>query len=254
MSAVDISLVAFGLILISIALGLAIRAKLPEHHLSGDSKEVIRLATALIGTMSAVVLALLFASTRTSYEATNGSVIRMTASIIELDHVLQEYGPEGQALRGALREDVAAIVESIWQDDSAGRRDARPYTPAAQEVTVLAKLRAMAPTTPLQASLQARAISVSNDLEQIRLTLLAQPTDSISRPFVTVLVLWLCFIFASFSMSAKANPTLVSVLVVCAFAASIAIYLIIELGQPFDGLLQIPNAALRNALAPLPKV
>ena len=253
MSAVDISLVAFGLILLSIALGLVVRAKLPEEHLSGDSKEVIRLATALIGTMSAVVLALLFASTRTSYEATNGSVIRMTASIIELDHVLQEYGPEGQALRGALRDDVTTIIESIWQDDSDVQRTVRAYKPVAQEVTVLARLRAMTPTTPLQATLQARAISVSNDLEQIRLTLLAQPSDSISRPFVTVLVLWLCFIFASFSMSAKANPTLVSVLVVCAFAASIAIYLIIELGQPFDGLLQIPNTALRNALAPLPK-
>ena len=66
-----------------------------------------------------------------------------------------------------------------------------------------------------------------------------------------MLVLWLCFIFLSFSMSAKANTTLVVVLIVCAFAASSAIYLILELQQPFDGLLQIPNAALRNALAPL---
>ena len=66
-----------------------------------------------------------------------------------------------------------------------------------------------------------------------------------------MLVLWLCFIFLSFSMSAKANPTLVVMLVVCAFAASSAIYLILELGQPFDGLMQIPNAALLNALPPL---
>jgi hypothetical protein len=41
------------------------------------------------------------------------------------------------------------------------------------------------------------------------------------------------------------------VLVICAFAASSAIYLILELQQPFDGLLQIPNVALRNALGPL---
>ena len=60
--------------------------------------------------------------------------------------------------------------------------------------------------------------------------------------------------FATFSMSSKANTTLVIVLVVCAFAASSAIYLIIELGQPFDGLMQIPNTGLRNALGPVPKV
>ncbi len=110
----------------------------------------------------------------------------------------------------------------------------------------------MAPGSPMQTTLQARALAVSNELEHIRLTLLAQPTDALSRPFVTVLVLWLMFIFASFSMSTKANATVVTVLVVCALAASVAIYLIIELGQPFDGLMQIPNTALRNALAPLP--
>src|SRR5258708_19904862 len=88
----------------------------PESHISGDSKEVIRLATALIGTMAAVVLALLFASTRTSFEATNASVGRMTPSVIELDHMLQEYGPEGEALRKALRLDVVSIVGSITHE------------------------------------------------------------------------------------------------------------------------------------------
>ena len=97
MSAVAVGLIAFGLILASIAIGLMMRRWVPEAHISGDSKEVIRLATALIGTMAAVVLALLFASTRSSFEATNTSVGRMTTSVIELDHMLQEYGPEGQA-------------------------------------------------------------------------------------------------------------------------------------------------------------
>ena len=64
--AVIIALSSFALILISIAGGLFLRYKLPDSHLSGDSKDVIRLATALIGTMAAVVVALLFASTRSS--------------------------------------------------------------------------------------------------------------------------------------------------------------------------------------------
>ena len=96
-----------------------------------------------------------------------------------------------------------------------------------------------------------RWLAVSNDIEQTRLTLLSQPPDTLSRPFITVLVLWLCFIFASFSMSAKANPTLVVVLLICGFTAATAIYLILELGQPFDGLLQLSNSALSHALPPL---
>jgi hypothetical protein len=250
LSAVDVALVAFASILVSIAIGLLMRFWLPEEHITGDSKEVIRLATALIGTMAAVVLALLFAATRTSFQDTSNSVGRMTTSVIDLDHMLQEYGPEGRPLREALRHDVVSVVASIWQDDATVQRLVPPGMPSGQ-VTVLTLLRQMTPGNPLQGALQARALSVSGDLEQMRLSLIAQPTDSLSKPFVTVLVLWLCFIFLSFSMSAKANTTLVVVLIICAFAASSAIYLILELQQPFDGLLQIPNTALRNALGPL---
>jgi hypothetical protein len=245
LSAVSVALIAFGLILLSIILGVVLRSWLPEADLGGDSKDVIRLATALIGTMSAVVLALLFASTRTSYETTNASVSHLTARIVELDHVLKEYGPEGEALRATLRQDVVAMIDSIW------REDANLPTPTAPDVVVLRKVRQLVPASPQQASLQASGLAAGTDVEKIRLTLLAQPPDSISKPFVTVLVLWLCFIFATFSMSAKANTTLIVVLFVCAFSASSAIYLILELGQPFDGLMQIPNTGLRHALLPL---
>lgn len=250
MSAVYVALTAFALIVISIAAGLFLRRSLPESHLSGDSKEVIRLATALIGTMAAVVLALLFASTRSAYEVTNSNVARLTAGVIELDQVLAEYGgPESLALRTALRDDVTRMVAAIWRDDAPV--SAGVVRPVVQEETVLFKLRQLAPKTPVQISLQARGLLVGTDIDQTRLTLFAQPPDSLSRPFITVLVLWLCFIFASFAMSSKANTTLVVVLLICASTASSAIYLILELGQPFDGLLQISNSALRHALMPL---
>src|SRR6266540_471447 len=248
--AVITALASFALILLSIAGGLLLRYKLPDSHLSGDSKDVIRLATALIGTMAAVVVALLFASTRSNYEATNSQVARLTAGVVELDQLLKEYGgPESLALRRALRGDVASMVSAIWRDDAPVTGELlRPVT---HDETVLYKLRQLEPNTPVQTAIKTRALVVSNDIEQSRLILLAQPPDTLSRPFITVLVLWLCFIFASFSMSSKANPTLVAVLLVCGFTAATAIYLILELGQPFDGLLQLSNTALSNALSPL---
>ena len=248
--AVIIALSSFGLILVSIGGGLFLRYRLPDDHLSGDSKEVIRLATALIGTMAAVVVALLFASTRSSYEATNSHVARLTAGVVELDQLLKEYGgQESVMLRQALRSDVTSMVSAIWRDDAPVT--AELLRPVTHEETVLYKLRQLEPKTPVQNAIKTRALAVSNDIEQTRLTLLSQPPDSLSRPFITVLVLWLCFIFASFSMSSKANPTLVAVLLICGFTASTAIYLILELGQPFDGLLQLSSSALSHALPPL---
>jgi len=248
--AVIIALASFALILISILGGLFLRYRLPDSHLSGDSKDVIRLATALIGTMAAVVVALLFASTRSTYEVTNGHVARLTAGVVELDQLLKEYGgPESAELRRALRTDLAAMVAAIWRDEAPATGQA--LRPVSHEESVLYKLRQLDPKTPVQAALKTRALAVSSDIEQTRLTLLSQPPDSLSKPFITVLVVWLCFIFASFSMSSKANPTLVTVLLICGFTAATAIYLILELGQPFDGLLQLSNGALRKALSPL---
>lgn len=249
MSAVEIALLAFGLILTSVASGVFLRHKLPEKHLSGDSKDVIKLATALVATMAALVTALLFASTRASYEATNSQVGQLTANVIELDRLLKDYGADGVVLRQALRQDVAAIVDTIWRDDAAPSQT--PVQASATEAQVITKLRQLAPRDPLQTSLQARASVVSNALAQIQLTLYAHPSDSISKPFVFVLVLWLCFIFGTFALSADANGTMLTVLFFCALSAASAIYLILELGQPFDGLMQVPSGPLRHALAPL---
>lgn len=248
MSAVETALLALTMSLVSIAAGVFLRHKLPEAHLNGDSKDVIKLATALVATMAALVTALLFASTRASYQATHSQVGQLTANVIELDRLLKDYGAEGVALRQALRQDVSAIIATIWRDDA---EVPTPAQASATEARVIAQLRLFVPRDPIQASLQARASTVSNALAEIQLTLYAHPSDSLSKPFVFVLVLWLCFIFGSFAMSADANATMLSVLFFCALSAASAIYLILELGQPFDGLMQIPSASLRHALPPL---
>jgi hypothetical protein len=241
--------IAFALIVASGIAGAWLRSKLPEHHLTGDSKDVIKLSVALIATMSALVLALLFASTRTSFERTSGYVSRMTADVTELDKLLTEYGPEAKPIRVALRAEIGPLIASIWQED------AGPQSAAAQSKghgdSVLYMLRELVPTNKVQASIQARALQVSTDLDQTQLTLLSQPTDSISNTFLIVLVIWLMFIFSVFSMSSPSNPTLFAVLGLCILSASAAIYLILELGLPFDGLMQVSNSGLRGALKPL---
>jgi hypothetical protein len=245
-SPISIAAIAFALILASALIGMFLRYKLPEHHLSGDSKDVIKLATALVGTMSALVLALLFASTRTSFEHTSAAVSRMTADVVELDQLLQEYGPPAQPVRAALRREITPLIDSIWRED-AEARGAKP-PPTGYNETVHYMIRELQPANPVQASIQARMLQVITDFSQIRLSLVAQPSDSISQTFIIVLVIWLMFIFAVFSMSSPPNVTLGIVLVLCIVSASAAIYLILELGLPFGGLMQVSPDGLRMAL------
>lgn len=250
MSPVVIATIAFALILTGTITGALIRSKLPEPHLTGDSKEVIRLATALVGTLTAVVLALLFAATRTSYEHTSGYVSRIAADISELDEILRDYGPEAIPVRQRLRTEIGPLIDSIWQEEAHKAGRATRFQ-GSHDASATYLLRQLQPKNPVQASLQARALAVATDIAQTRLALSAQPPDSVSHPFIIVLVLWLTFIFTTFSMSAKPNPTLTIVLGVCVLSSSAAVYLILELGQPFDGLMQVPHETLRGALRPI---
>lgn len=247
MSPIQFAAIAFVCILASAIGGAVLRRRLPEHHVSGDSKDVIKLSIALVATMSALVLALLFASTRTSFERTSGLVSRLTADITELDRVLKHYGPEAQPVRTALRAEIQPMIDSIWRDEAIARgvkfEDSK--TP---EEEVLFMLQDLQPANSRQRALQARAIQVSSDLAQTQLALFAQRTDSISNTFLIVLIIWLMFIFGIFSMSAPPNPTLFVVIAICILSASAAFYLILELGLPFGGLMQLSNEPLRNAL------
>ncbi|WP_085934321.1 hypothetical protein [Enhydrobacter aerosaccus] len=246
MSPIASAATAFGLILASALIGMYLRSRLPDHHLNGDSKDVIKLATALIATMSALVLALLFSATRTSFEHNSASVSRMTADVVELDQLLDEYGPEAKSVRAALRSEIEPLIDSIWKDD-AEARGVKPTSKPHSETT-LYLIRGLTPKNGVQSSIQARALQVSTDLSQTYMSLFAQPADSISATFMIVLVIWLMFIFGVFSMSSAPNATLGIVLFVCILSASAALYLIMELGLPFGGLMQVSNEGLRNAL------
>ncbi len=109
----------------------------------------------------------------------------------------------------------------------------------------------LSPQNDAQRSLQAQALTIGTSLAQTRWLLAGQSARSIPMPFLVVLVCWLAFIFVSFGLYARPNTTVIVALVLCALSFSSAIFLILELDRPFDGLVQISSAPMREALARL---
>jgi len=68
LSPIAVSLLAFPVILGRAFAGTLLRKALPDRHLAEDAKDIIRLGTGLIGTIAALVLGLLIASAKSSYE------------------------------------------------------------------------------------------------------------------------------------------------------------------------------------------
>jgi hypothetical protein len=245
-----ISEVAFIFIFGGAMLGMALRLVLPEPHLSAETKDVVRLGTGLIATLSALVLGLLIASAQGSFQTQSNQIKQITANVILLDNMLARSGTEAQPVRILLRGAVKALVERIWREQDSAATKVVPFEANAQSDLFFDKLLELTPQNEAQRQVQTRAVQTGLDLAQTRV-LFAQSNSAIPKPFVAVLVFWLSMIFLSFGLFARPNLTIVAALFVCALSASSAIFLILELGHPFSGLMAISGASLSNALAPL---
>ncbi len=248
MSSMTTGWIVFACVFGGALLGMLVRKILPDDHLSSDSKDVVKLGMGLIGTMAALVLSLLISSAKSSYDTRSSEVTQLSANIILLDRALAHYGPEAREARDLLRRSVTRVMDQLWPSPGAG--SSQP-TPTAGTEAFYDKIQGLSPQNDTQRSLQAQALSISAGLGQTRWLLVGQSGRSIPMPFLVVLVCWLAFIFASFGLFARPNATVIVALFVCALSFSSAIFLILELDQPFEGLVQISSAPMREALARL---
>jgi hypothetical protein len=251
MSPMAMSVIAFVCIFAGALLGMFLRSRMPGHHLSGDTKEVVRLGTGLIGTIAALVLGLLIASANNTYETQSSQVKQLTANIVLLDATLAQYGSETRSIRKLLREFVPSLADRIWREKHFASGKVEPFEASAAAVSLYDDILKLSPQTDAQRSLRGRAIDVTTDLGKTRLLLFTKAGGSIPMPFLVVLVSWLTIIFASFSLFADNNATTIAALCVFAVSAAASIFLILELSQPFTGLMMISSEPLRNGLAPL---
>ena len=239
------ALVVFGCLVGAVLLGRALHQVLPQQHLSADSRDVIKLAIGLVATMSALVLGLLVSSAKGAYDTERSEVIQMAAKVAFLDRVLTVYGPEAAEARVRFHEVVEEAVKRMWPKE-ARRADLAPKAETAN--TMYGVVQELAPHDEAQRKLKEQAATLAIDLGQLRSLLVAQAVPSISTPMLIILVSWLAIIFLGFSALAPPNITPMLALIVSAVAVSGAIFLILELDQPFGGVIRISSEPMLNAL------
>jgi len=245
------ALIVFGCLVGAVLLGRGLRRMLPQEHLSSDSRDVIKLAIGLVATMSALVLGLLVSSAKGSYDTERSEVIQMAAKVAFLDRVLTVYGPEATEARVRFHDAVKEVVQQMWPEEA--RRPAQLAPSGQTGNAVYGVVQALSPHDDAQRKLKEQAISVGIDIGQLRSLLAAQSVPSISTPMLIVLVLWLAIIFMGFSTLAPPNVTAIFALIVSAVAVSGAIFLILELDQPFGGVIRISSEPMVNALSQIAK-
>jgi hypothetical protein len=240
------SVMVLAVLLTALAVGRWIRRLLPEHHLSSESKDTVKLAMGLVGTMTALVLGLLVSSAKSSYDTTRGEVLQMAAKVALIDRIFDVYGADAAQARAQFRDVIEGAVQQIWPE---GRDRPANLAPNLQAGNALYfTIQALAPKDDAQRALKAQAMSLVMDLAQLRTLLLVQSTPSISKPMLVIVISWLVVIFLSFSLLSPSNATANLALVISAVSVAGAIFLILELDRPFSGMVRISSEPMLNAL------
>lgn len=244
-----ISVSIFVLLFLSALLGLWVRSRLPEHHLSDSTKESVRIGMGSVASMAALVLGLLIASAKGSYETEKSEVLQMASRIICLDRTLANYGPESQPARELLRRMVQVSVHRIWPESEKALGADVPEDSWSRALPMT--IQKLSPQSDEQRAFKTQAAQVGFDLSQMRWLLYEQSESAISLPLLGIMVFWLTLTFFSVGMFAPLNATVVAAQFLSALSVAGAIFLILELDKPFSGVIQISAQPMMDALLQL---
>ena len=248
MNAFWIALGSFACVFGAAILGLLCRRILPEHHLSDESKAAVDRTLRIIVTLAALVLGLLVASAKESYDAINDKLQEISADVILLDHTMARYGPETKDARELLHRVTGSMIRTHWPEAGIQVPSLDLIKPSVGLQEVQERVRRLAPSDDAQRQLQARAVQLSGDMSRSAWLLLELTRDRVPAAFLVILVFWLALTFFGFGLFAPPNITVIGALLFSALAASGAIFLILEMYDPVGGLLKIPVTPLLTAL------
>ena len=249
MSAIVISLLVAACVFAGALGGLALHRVLPPDHLTKETQDAVRLGTGMLSVLASLVLGLLVATAKTSFDTTDGEIRRYGADLILLAETFRDYGETAAVPRAALLAYTQRLLEGNWP--ASGQRQ---FAAEDQQAGVLLEhvreaIRALDPVDAGQTWLRDQALTISSSLLQQRWLLIEQAEPSVRPLMLTVLVSWITLIFAGFGLNAPRNGTVVTAFLVCSLAIGGSVFLILQLDAPFDGIMRISSRPITTAIA-----
>jgi hypothetical protein len=261
MKEIGSALAVFVVLLAGTGVGVLAKAHLPEEHKRHETLQLIQLVLGMLVTFAALVLGLLTASAKTSFDMIGNDFRAFAADLIQLDISLRQYGPQTEPVRNLLRRYTAAAIASTWPNEPAPRGD-YPRTAVttrgddALESTELGDLLYSANIAAHQLTapdaFHQRVLDDCLDRFQhvvdARWRLIEEAHSSISQPFLTTLAFWLFIIFLSFGLIAPHNALAFVMITLGAVSIASAMYVIVDLDTPFTGTIVASSQPMRDAL------
>lgn len=231
-------------------LGFYLQQRLPAHHLDKESRKTAELAAALISTMAALILGLMVASSKSSFDEVNAKISDAGAKAILLDRTLCYYGADAGQAREKLRDALTLILERTWpKSQSPVSITTESDVQKGKKLEDVGNLvRAFKTENEEQHELKSTALRLCEGLEQTRWEMIESKNPPLPVPILGITFFWLTALLTLFCLFAPRTPTMLMVIFICAISISGAIYLFLELGNPQNGLIRISPTPIEKTL------
>jgi hypothetical protein len=241
--------IVFASVFLGSLVGLSLNILLPEHHRSQQSHDAIKLGTGMISVLASLVLGLLVASVKTSFDTTDTQMRSFAANLILLDQTLRDYGPEATKARELLRDYTARSIEDHWPQETDHPVRIENMDSGIVLDGVRLEVLNLQADSAYHRDIRSIALTMIDGVLQTRWLLIERAESSIQPVFLIILIAWIALIFMSFGYNAPLNITIVSSFFICASALAACLFIIAEMDTPFEGTITISSHAMRNALA-----
>jgi hypothetical protein len=245
MSSIEIGAITFVCVFGGALLGILVGPKLPEHHLTTETKDVVRLGMALVGTIGALVLGFFITSAKGYHDRQVNELTQMSAKVVVLGHILQFYGPEASQAHQSLRDIVGQMLLTTWPNEQTENAQIPPRT--TRPTDLYNQIEGLAPKEDKQRMMQSQASGLLISVGEVRWLMIEEAALKMNPLVILVLDFWLTCLFVSWGLYSPRNATALAALFVTALSVSAAIFLIVELYTPYTGMLRVPSVPLRMA-------
>src|SRR5947207_12040284 len=214
------------------------RRRLPAHHLTEETKSLVSVSMAVVGTITALVLGLLISNANSSFIARNGEVTTLSADLLRLDQMLRLYGPEANPARGKLLQFAERKTNDLFPKSL---KDVHINNESTYEVLKQVEylMLELQPHDPRHQWFLQQALLHAAKIGNTHCLLGQVAGQGTPKAFVALVVFWLALLFVSFRLVAPRNLVSALTSVLCRLAVAGAVEMVLELEQPFVGVLHI---------------
>jgi len=233
--------------------GMALQWVVPADALTA-SKGSVGAMVGLVTLLLALVLGLLVFTAFSVFTTQQSEAYSLGPVVIELDVILEQYGPDAIRGRVGLREALGRSRRRFFGDVKRGPQAHTFEETRATMTWMNTYFDSLQPPTERQRQLLTSARDLAKKFAETQMLMTRQLANPFPPYVLVVVVCWASALFLGNGLVAPANAIAVLAHLAGAIAVASAVFLILELSQPYTGVIRLKSAGVDRLLQVLGEV